>query len=74
MTNRRDFLQKMTLGAGVLLTQPRIERLFNPKEKLGVALVGLGNYSLRQLAPALLETQHCRLTGIVTGSPEKVPE
>ena len=74
MTNRRDFLQKMTLGAGVLLTQPRIERLFNPKEKLGVALVGLGNYSIRQLAPALLETQHCRLSGIVTGSPEKIPE
>ncbi len=74
MTNRRDFLQKMTLGAGILLTQPRMEHLFNSKEKLGVALVGLGNYSLRQLAPALLETQHCRLTGIVTGSPEKVPE
>ncbi len=73
MTNRRDFIQKMTVGAGVLLTQPRMERLFNPKEKLGIALVGLGNYSLRQLAPALLETQHCQLTGIVTGSPEKVP-
>ncbi len=74
MTNRRDFIQKMTLGAGVLLTQPNLERLFQSKDKLGVALVGLGNYSLRQLAPALLETEHCRLTGIVTGSPEKVPE
>ncbi len=74
MTTRRDFIQKMTLGAGVLLAQPNIEQLFKPKEKLGVALVGLGNYSMRQLAPALLETEHCRLTGIVTGSPSKIPE
>ena len=41
---------------------------------LGFALVGLGNYATGQLAPALQETEHCKLTGIVTGSPEKVPE
>ena len=74
MTTRRDFIQNMTLGAGVLLSQPNIEYLFKPKEKLGIALVGLGNYSMRQLAPALLETEHCRLAGIVTGSPTKIPE
>jgi predicted dehydrogenase len=39
--------------------------------KLGVALVGLGNYSTLQLAPALQETRLCRLAGVVTGSPEK---
>ena len=39
--------------------------------KLGIALVGLGQYSTGQLAPALLETQACYLAGIVTGSPEK---
>lgn len=39
--------------------------------KLGVALVGLGKYSAEQLAPALLETNHCYLAGIVTGSREK---
>jgi predicted dehydrogenase len=39
--------------------------------KLGVALVGLGNYSTGQLAPALQQTQHCRLAGVVTGSPDK---
>jgi predicted dehydrogenase len=43
------------------------------KEKLGVALVGLGGYSTGELGPALLETRHCYLAGIVTGSPEKVP-
>jgi predicted dehydrogenase len=41
------------------------------QKKLGIALVGLGKYSTEQLAPALLDTKKCRLTGIVTGSPEK---
>ncbi len=74
MTTRRDFLQKITVGAGVLLSQPSWQSLVPEKEKLGIALVGLGNYSMRQLAPALLETKYCALKGIVTGSPEKVPE
>lgn len=41
------------------------------REKLGIALVGLGKYSEGQLAPALKETQHCYLAGIVTGTPDK---
>ncbi len=40
-------------------------------KKLGVALVGLGSYSTYQLAPALQQTQHCYLAGIVTGTPAK---
>ncbi|MEM1327664.1 MAG: Gfo/Idh/MocA family oxidoreductase [Bacteroidota bacterium] len=43
------------------------------KQKLGIALVGLGSYSTNQLAPALQLTEHCELKGIVTGSPEKIP-
>ena len=42
-------------------------------KKLGVALLGLGNYATNQLGPALKETKNARLTGIVTGSPEKIP-
>src|SRR5438876_11739072 len=41
------------------------------KNKLGIALVGLGKYSSGQLAPALQETEQCYLAGIVTGNPEK---
>src|SRR5690606_32432161 len=44
------------------------------KNKLGVALVGLGKYSKGQLGPALKITQNCELRGIVTGTPEKIPE
>ena len=45
----------------------------NNKGKLGIALVGLGNYSSLMLAPSLMETEHCYLAGIVTGSPTKIP-
>jgi predicted dehydrogenase len=42
-----------------------------PQPKLGVALVGLGTLSTNQIAPALQRTEHCRLAGIVTGTPSK---
>src|SRR5438309_215141 len=41
------------------------------QNKLGIALVGLGNYSTNELAPALQETKECFLAGIVTGHPDK---
>ncbi|AKD04743.1 Gfo/Idh/MocA family oxidoreductase [Pontibacter korlensis] len=44
------------------------------QKKLGIALVGLGRYSTNQLAPALQETEHCYLAGIVTGTPSKAEE
>lgn len=40
-------------------------------KKLGIALVGLGNYATHELAPALQKTKLCRLAGIVTGTPAK---
>lgn len=42
--------------------------------KLGIALVGLGMYSEGQLAPALGQTEHCYLAGIVTGSRKKTAQ
>ncbi|MEL1265604.1 Gfo/Idh/MocA family oxidoreductase [Pseudoxanthomonas putridarboris] len=44
------------------------------RSPLGVALIGLGGYSRDLLAPALQATRHCRLTGIVTGTPAKAEE
>lgn len=44
------------------------------QKKLGIALVGLGNYATGQLAPALEETEECYLAGIVTGTPHKAVE
>lgn len=45
-----------------------------PTSPLGVALLGLGRYASERLAPALQLTQHCRLVGIVTGTPSKVAD
>jgi predicted dehydrogenase len=71
---RRDFIQKMSFGATAALTTNSVQdviQLPSTNKKRGVALVGLGNYSTRQLAPALQLTQHCELKAIVTGTPEK---
>ncbi len=43
----------------------------NKKNKLGIALIGLGGYATGQLAPALQQTENCYLAGIVTGTPSK---
>lgn len=67
---RRDFVRTLSLGLGATILVPSAFAL-PPERKLGVALLGLGNYSTGQLAPALQQTKLCRLAGIVTGSPEK---
>ncbi len=41
------------------------------KKKLGIALTGLGTYSSDQLGPALKETKHRYLAGIVSDEPAK---
>jgi predicted dehydrogenase len=58
-----------TVAGGLFTGTPALAR--DPKKKLGVALVGLGNLSTNQIAPALKKTAHCRLAGIVSGTPEK---
>ncbi len=73
MQDRRTFIKNS--GLFIAASTMPIPNFLLPKnkEKLGVALVGLGNYSTGQLAPALQETDYCELRGIVTGSPEKIP-
>ena len=70
MTNRREFLkQGATLVAGAVAW--RDVPVLRGQKPLGVALVGLGNLSTYQLAPALKKTVNCRLAAIVTGTPAK---
>jgi len=73
---RRKFIQKTGIIATTTAFAPNILLSANrpQKEKLGVALVGLGYYSTYLLAPALQLTKNCELKGIVTGSPEKIPK
>jgi predicted dehydrogenase len=77
-SSRREFMRTLSLGAGATLlgTSALASPLawLAPDRKLGVALVGLGNYSTGQLAPALQQTKHCQLAGVVTGSPAKAAQ
>ncbi|HEY3404042.1 MAG TPA: Gfo/Idh/MocA family oxidoreductase [Ohtaekwangia sp.] len=58
--------------AGTYVQEKPLQTFQDDTRKLGIALVGLGKYATEQLAPALKETKHCKLTGIVTGSPDKI--
>lgn len=71
--SRRDVLKTLALGGGALLFSPNVllSATQRKKDRLGVALVGLGYYSTDLLAPALQQTKHCYLAGIVTGTPSK---
>ncbi|MBX3238427.1 MAG: Gfo/Idh/MocA family oxidoreductase [Chitinophagaceae bacterium] len=72
--SRRKALKSLALGgAGIFLAPNILMSCGNKpkKDKLGVALVGLGYYSTDLLAPAFEQTQHCYLAGIVTGTPAK---
>jgi len=87
LSSRRKFLLNMGLaGLSIPLisansncnenekSNPQAMIIKNKKSgKLGIALVGLGGYAGGQLAPALQETEHCYLAGIVTGTPSKIP-
>lgn len=73
---RRRFISVLGAGSALLMLEP-VSRLsamntMDDNKKLGIALVGLGNYAARQLAPALQETSNCYLAGIVTGTPSKI--
>ena len=74
MANRRTFIRQISLSAAAVTIGsaafPKL--LFNTqKTEIGVALMGLGYYSTDLLAPALQLTKHCKLRGIITGSPGK---
>jgi predicted dehydrogenase len=82
-TSRRRFLQTLTTaGIGAMVAPAITSSLFSAdskpaptgKRRLGLALLGLGGYASGQLAPALQETEWCRLAGVITGTPRKGTE
>jgi glucose-fructose oxidoreductase len=72
-TSRRKVVKALAAGGAAVLFSPQslLAATRRKKDKLGVALVGLGYYSTDLLAPALQQTKHCYLAGIVTGTPAK---
>ncbi|SOE22032.1 Predicted dehydrogenase [Spirosomataceae bacterium TFI 002] len=71
MENRRSFIKKAGLGLGAMTIAGSSFSFFEGK-KLNVALVGLGRYA-NYMAEGIAVSKYCKVAGIVTGSPEKVP-
>ncbi|UTA52759.1 Gfo/Idh/MocA family oxidoreductase [Lysobacter soli] len=71
--HRRKFLAEtaIALAAAPFISTSATREKSKQSRKLGVAVCGLGRLSENQIAPALMKTQHCRLAGIVTGTPAK---
>ena len=70
--SRRDAIKSIAVASSTILTaNSLLAATRRKKDKLGVALIGLGYYSTDLLAPALQKTKHCYLAGIVTGTPSK---
>lgn len=68
---RRQVLRSLAVGSTAILSANSVLAAMRKKDKLGVALIGLGYYSTDLLAPALQQTKNCYLAGIVTGTPSK---
>lgn len=70
--SRRKAVKDISLAGSSLALMSLVSSFKNKEEKkLGVAVVGLGNYATRQIGPALEKAQFCKLQAIVTGTPEK---
>src|SRR3982751_3635682 len=71
--SRRRIIKTIAGTTGALMFSPNVllAATSQKKDKLGIALVGLGYYSTDLLAPALQQTKSCYLAGIVTGTPSK---
>jgi predicted dehydrogenase len=75
--SRRLFLQNIAMGAGAVAVTAALPSFssmqWQDEKKLNIALCGLGRYA-GYLATGLESARHCRLAGIVTGTPAKAAE
>ncbi|MBN97312.1 MAG: glucose-fructose oxidoreductase [Flavobacteriaceae bacterium] len=69
---RRKFIKLTALAAtsGLFRTQLLGQNL--TKNPIKIAICGLGNYAENWIAPAIQASNHAELTGIITGSPNKI--
>lgn len=73
--SRRTFLETigLSMGASILLPAATLPDRARADRKLNVALCGLGRYA-NVLKRGFAESRHCRLAGIVTGTPAKAAQ
>ena len=73
--DRRNFIKAMGATAIALpfASWVSAEVASRGGKKLGLAMVGLGNYATNQIAVGLQKSDYWNVTGIVTGTPAKIP-
>ena len=73
MIGRRRFIAQAAAVAAAPFISTTVTRALAAasRKRLGFALCGLGSLSTQQIAPALQKTANCRLTGIITDTPDK---
>jgi glucose-fructose oxidoreductase len=72
--SRRRFIGQLSAAAAAVALTPRWSFAADTPpagKKLGIVLVGLGNYATNQLAPAIAKSANWELVGVVTGDPQK---
>ncbi|WP_149193112.1 Gfo/Idh/MocA family protein [Luteimonas suaedae] len=71
--SRRQFLSETSsaIATAPFISTSATRARAQESRKLGFAICGLGRLSEGQIAPALTRTRHCRLAGLVTGTPAK---
>jgi predicted dehydrogenase len=76
---RRDFLRATGVtmaaavpAAGLPLGATQAQPTTPPAKTFGYAVVGIGGLSISDILPAFAHTKHARLTGLVSGTPDKV--
>jgi glucose-fructose oxidoreductase len=73
LVTRRRFISNLSAAAASLALPIglRASGDFEPKTRLGIAFVGLGNYATNHLAPAARLSKRWRIAGVVTGDRSK---
>ncbi|HKE93233.1 MAG TPA: hypothetical protein VKB34_02920, partial [Povalibacter sp.] len=71
--SRRRFLLASAAAATVpfVRTSTSEAKADMSQKKIGFAVCGLGGLSEHQIMPAFAKSKHCKLTGLITGTPEK---
>ncbi|KAA9038573.1 Gfo/Idh/MocA family oxidoreductase [Ginsengibacter hankyongi] len=64
-------MKKKLAGTTIPVTKTLSDNKKPVKDKLGIAIIGLGEYASDELATALKKTKECYLAGIVTDEPSK---
>ena len=73
---RREFVQTTSKGLSAAFVLTQTAALSSacarkPDREIGFAVAGVGRLTTNHIAPALRETKHARLTGVISGTPAK---